>query len=60
VKDYQNPLGTLISPKTKIPNLFLTGQGLNLHGVLGTAISGLISAMAVTGKNDFIEKIRNA
>ena len=60
VKDYQNPLGTLISPKTKIPNLFLTGQWLNLHGVLGTAISGLISAMAVTGRNDFIEKIRNA
>jgi all-trans-retinol 13,14-reductase len=60
VKDYQNPLGTLISPKTKIPNLFLTGQWLNLHGILGTAISGLISAMALSGKNDFIEKIRNA
>ena len=59
-KDYQNPLGTLISPKTRIPNLYLTGQYLNLHGILGTAISGLITSMAVTGKNDFIEKIRNA
>ncbi len=60
VKDYQNPIATLISPKTRIPNLYLTGQWLNLHGVLGTAISGLITAMALTGKNDFIEKIRNA
>jgi all-trans-retinol 13,14-reductase len=59
-KDYQNPLGTLISPKTRIPNLFLTGQYLNLHGILGTAISGLITSIAVTGKDDFIEKIRNA
>jgi all-trans-retinol 13,14-reductase len=59
-KDYQNPLGTLISPKTKIPNLYLTGQSLNLHGVLGTAISGLITSIALTGKDDFIEKIRNA
>jgi all-trans-retinol 13,14-reductase len=59
-KDFRNPLGTLISPKTRIPNLFLTGQYLNLHGILGTAISGLITAMALTGKNDFIEKIRNA
>jgi all-trans-retinol 13,14-reductase len=59
-KDYRYPLGTLISPKTRIPNLFLTGQYLNLHGILGTSISGLITAMAVTNKNDFIEKIRNA
>jgi all-trans-retinol 13,14-reductase len=59
-KDYQHPMGTLISPKTRISNLFLTGQYLNLHGILGTSISGLITAMAVTNKNDFIEKIRNA
>jgi all-trans-retinol 13,14-reductase len=59
-KDYLNPMGTLISPKTRIPNLFLTGQYLNLHGILGTAISGLITSIALTGKDDFIEKIRNA
>ena len=59
-KDYRNPMGTLISPKTRIPNLFLTGQYLNLHGILGTAISGLITSIALTGKDDFIEKIRNA
>ncbi len=59
-KDYQHPMGTLISPKTRIPNLFLTGQYLNLHGILGTAISGLITSIALTGKDDFIEKIRNA
>jgi len=59
-KDFRNPLGTLISPKTRIPNLFLTGQYLNLHGILGTAISGMITSMALTGRNDFIEKIRNA
>jgi all-trans-retinol 13,14-reductase len=59
-KDFQNPMGALISPKTRIPNLFFTGQYLNLHGILGTAISGLITAMALSGKTDFIEKIRNA
>jgi all-trans-retinol 13,14-reductase len=60
VKDYRDPLRTLVSPKTRIPNLYLTGQYLNLHGILGTAISGLITTMALTGKDDFIEKIRNA
>ncbi|HVY74729.1 MAG TPA: NAD(P)/FAD-dependent oxidoreductase [Puia sp.] len=59
-KDYRTPMASLISPRTRIPNLYLTGQSLNLHGILGTAISGLITASALTGKNDFIEKIRNA
>ena len=60
VKDCKNPVASLISPRTKIPNLFLTGQWLNLHGVLGTAISGMITAMTITGKDGFVEKIRNA
>lgn len=35
VKDYNNPLVSFIPAKTKIPNLLLTGQNLNMHGVLG-------------------------
>ena len=45
-KDYQNPLKTFISPRTKIPNLFLTGQNLNLHGILGATMSGLVTCTA--------------
>ena len=59
-KDYRHPLGNLVSAKTRIPNLFLTGQSLNLHGILGTAISGLITSAAVMGKDDFIENISHA
>ena len=34
-KDCRSPLMTILSPKTPIPNLFLTGQSLVLHGVEG-------------------------
>ena len=34
-KDCRNPLMTMLSPKTPIPNLFLTGQNLALHGIEG-------------------------
>ncbi len=34
-KDCRNPLMTMLSPKTPIPNLFLTGQSLVLHGIEG-------------------------
>ena len=60
VKDYRNPLKTFISPRTKLPNLYLTGQNLNLHGILGTTMSGLVTCTAFLGNEDIIEKIRNA
>lgn len=59
-KDYRNPLKTFISPRTKIPNLYLTGQNLNLHGVLGASMSGLVTCVAFMGNENIIEKIRNA
>jgi len=59
-KDYSNPLKTFISPRTKIPNLYLTGQNLNLHGILGATMSGLVTSVAFLGNDDIIEKIRNA
>ena len=60
VKDYRNPLKTFISPRTKLPNLYLTGQNLNLHGILGATMSGLVTCTAFLGNEDIINKIRNA
>ena len=60
VKDYRNPLKTFISPRTKLPNLYLTGSNLNLHGILGAAMSGLVTCTAILGNEDIIKKIRNA
>lgn len=34
-KDCRNPLLTMLSPKTPVANLFLTGQSLVLHGIEG-------------------------
>jgi all-trans-retinol 13,14-reductase len=60
VKDYRNPLKTLLSPRTKLPNLYLTGQSLNLHGILGATMGGLATCIAFLGNDAIIEKIRNA
>ena len=60
VKDYKDPLRTFISPRTKIPNLYFTGQNLNMHGILGAAMSGLVTCIAIMGNDHIIEKIRNA
>ena len=56
-KDAKDPLRTFISPKTKVPNLYLTGQNLNMHGVLGVTISAVKTCSEILGNNKLIEKI---
>ncbi len=59
-KDFRDPMKTFILPRTKIPNLFLTGQNINLHGVLGVTVSGVLTCSQLLGIDYLIEKIRNA
>lgn len=40
-KDYRNPLLTMLSPRTPIPNLLLTGQSLTMHGLHGVTMTAL-------------------
>lgn len=50
-KDYHNPLLTILSPRTPIPNLLLTGQSLMLHGVEGVTMTALHTCSELLGKN---------
>lgn len=59
-KNYNNPMKTTILPQTKIENLLLTGQNINLHGVLGVTFSGVLTCAHLVGMEYLIEKIRNA
>jgi all-trans-retinol 13,14-reductase len=59
-KDHKNPMKTFISPRTKVQNLYLTGQNINIHGVLGSTISGLLTCITLLGSEDIVEKIKNA
>ena len=59
-KDYRDPLKTFISPRTKIPNLLLTGQNLNMHGVLGVTVSSVLTCSQILGMDYILDKIRDA
>lgn len=60
VKDYKEPLKSMISVKTKVPNLLLTGQSINLHGVLGVTECALLTCMSILGKEYLLNKIHKA
>ncbi len=55
--DYNNPMTTYIAPRTKIPNLFFTGQNISLHGMLGVSMTSLITCGELLGLNNLIHKI---
>lgn len=57
LKDFNDPLRSFISPKTKVPNLLLTGQNVNLHGVLGVTVSAVLTCGMILGKEYLLEKI---
>ncbi|WP_431243565.1 phytoene desaturase family protein [Flavobacterium sp. P21] len=60
VKDSGNPMKTLIPSKTKIENLYLTGQSINMHGVLGVTIGAVVTCSEIVGKEYLITKINQA
>lgn len=51
-KDCRNPLATVLSPRTPLENLFLTGQSLNLHGLLGVSMTSVLTCSAMPGLGD--------
>ncbi len=55
-KDCRNLVVTMLSPRTPIKNLLLTGQNLMLHGLEGVCMTALYTSSEVLGK-DYIEQI---
>ena len=58
--NYNDPLRTHILPRTKISNLFLTGQNINVHGVLGVTIGAVLTCSEFLGMDYLISKIKQA
>ncbi|POR28317.1 all-trans-retinol 13,14-reductase [Flavobacterium columnare] len=57
IKDSNNPMLTFISPKTKIENLYLTGQSIHMHGVLGVTIGAIATCSEIIGGEYLVNKI---
>ncbi len=58
VKEASNPMKTFISPKTKIKNLYLTGQNVRMHGILGVTIGAFVTCAEILGRTYLLDKVR--
>ena len=59
MKNCHDPIRSIILPRTKISNLFFTGQNMNLHGILGVAASAVITCSEIVGLKYLTKKISN-
>jgi len=60
LKDHNRPLESMILPRTKIRNLFLTGQNTNIHGILGVTISSVVTCGELIDIRYLVRKIRQS
>jgi all-trans-retinol 13,14-reductase len=57
LKDVRKPAETTVATRTRIPNLLLTGQNVNLHGVLGVSITAIATCAELIGMEYVLNKI---
>lgn len=60
VKNANFPLKNYLATKTKIPNLYLTGQSISMHGILGVTISAILTCSELLGRKYLLKKINES
>ena len=58
-KDANSPMASFFTPQTHIKNLFVTGQTVNMHGILGVTIGAVRTCGHLLGKEYLMDKIKN-
>ncbi|MCR4995284.1 MAG: NAD(P)/FAD-dependent oxidoreductase [Bacteroidales bacterium] len=56
-KDGLDTARTLIAPVTRVRNLLLSGQCVNLHGICGVPLTAINTAECIFGFNNIVNKI---
>ena len=56
-KDCNNLMLSQMSVQTKVKNLFLTGQNVNIHGLCGVSLTAIETVEALVGRNVIVQKI---
>ena len=56
MKDCNKPLSTFLPVKSRVENLYMAGQSINLHGVMGVTFTSLLTCSEILG-NGLIVKM---
>ena len=59
LRNCNESIHSLVSQRTRIPNLFQTGQNVNSHGILGVIIGSILTTGELLGVNHVVEQIKH-
>ncbi|MBN2165436.1 MAG: NAD(P)/FAD-dependent oxidoreductase [Marinilabiliaceae bacterium] len=57
IKNCIDPERSIITSRTRVKNLFFTGQNLNMHGILGVSISSFLTCTNFVGQQYLYKKL---
>ncbi len=57
LRDKNDPVSSRVSHRTKIPNLLMTGQNINAHGIMGVIIGAIITCSDLLGRDFLFNQI---
>lgn len=60
IKDYKCPQIGFVSTRSRLGNLYFTGQNLNVHGALGVTLTAMLTCTEFVGQEYLAKKIGNA
>lgn len=60
LKDSERLLFSHLPVKTRVPNLLLTGQNVNLHGICGVPLTAIHTCETILGTNKLVRAINDA
>jgi all-trans-retinol 13,14-reductase len=56
-RSYEDPMRTALAVQTRIPNLRLTGQNVNIHGILGVTVSAVLACIGLVDREKLLTDI---
>lgn len=59
-RNCNDPMRTALAIQTRIPNLSLTGQNINVHGILGVTVSAVLACMNFVNREKLLKDIVSA
>lgn len=57
-KNFRDPVSSTIYTRTRIPNLYLTGQNIVFHGILGTTVGAFVTCLNFIDNKKLINEIK--
>lgn len=60
IKDYKQALVTLLPCRTRLPNLYLSGQNNNVHGMIGVFLTAMYTCAELLGVQYLAKKVGDA